>query len=71
MLALLRCYFAHAEKTSRDFAFARECVPCSGAMLVRTKEPTAALDTLILRQRIGAERSDRSFWVEEVASEPR
>jgi hypothetical protein len=40
-------------------------------MLVRAEEATAAPDTLILHQRVGAERSDQSFWVAEVASEPR
>jgi hypothetical protein len=65
------CYFAHAEKTGRDFAFARGCLLCSGAMLVRAEKATAVLNMLILHRRVGAERFDRSFWLAEVASEPR
>jgi hypothetical protein len=71
LLALLGCYFAHAEKTDRDFAFARGCLLCSGCNAVRAEEATAVLNMLILHRRVGAERSDRSFWVAEVASEPR
>ncbi len=43
----------------------------AGAMLVRAEEATAVLNMLILDRRVGAERSDRSFWVAEVALEPR
>jgi len=38
LLTLLGCYFAHAEKTGRDFAFARGCLHVAGAMLVRAKK---------------------------------